>query len=240
MDNLVYLFDVDGTLTPPMKNMRPEITMRFLEWVKDKDVYIVAGSDKKKVNRQLPASVLSRVKGVFCSSANELWVKDKLIYKNNWTPPHDFLSCLSQLYKSSHFTPKGKNFIEKRTGMVNFSIVGREAHPELREIYYEWDKKNKDREKMTLTIMGDYPNLEACIGGQISIDIYPKGQDKSQASKWVTKNLKKEIVFFGDKCQKGGNDYPIALDILSGNKGTYHNVTSDAHTLELLEKKYLN
>jgi|TARA_R110000751_G_scaffold63336_3_gene130769 phosphomannomutase len=240
MEGLVYLFDVDGTLTPPMKAMRPEAVMRFLDWMKEKPVYIVAGSSRDEVYKQLPASILSRVKGVFCSSANELWRQDELVYKNNWRPTSDFLSYLSNLYKSSHFTPKGKNFIEKRTGMVNFSIIGREAHHELRDIYCEWDKKNMEREKMAQTIMKDFPELDACIGGQISIDIYPKGNDKSQASKWVAKNLKKEMAFFGDKCHKGGNDYPIIYDIILESRGTYHNVTSYNMTLDLLENKYLS
>ena len=214
--------------------------MRFLDWMKEKPVYIVAGSSRDEVYKQLPASILSRVKGVFCSSANELWRQDELVYKNNWRPTSDFLSYLSNLYKSSHFTPKGKNFIEKRTGMVNFSIIGREAHHELRDIYCEWDKKNMEREKMAQTIMKDFPELDACIGGQISIDIYPKGNDKSQASKWVAKNLKKEMAFFGDKCHKGGNDYPIIYDIILESRGTYHNVTSYNMTLDLLENKYLS
>ena len=238
MERLVYLFDVDGTLTPSMSKMENDTSMRFLNWMRGKEVYIVAGSDNHKVYRQLPASILSRLDGIFCSSANELWQCGGPIYKNDWTPTDDFFSYLGKLYQNSHFTPKGKNFIEKRTGMINFSIVGREAPKELREIYYEWDKKIKDRENMAKAIMLDYPELQACIGGQISIDIYPKGQDKSQASRWVTENLKKEMVFFGDKCNPGGNDYPIANDIIQRECGTYHNVESPTQTLEILENKY--
>ncbi len=238
MERLVYLFDVDGTLTPPMSKMESGTAMRFLNWMREKEVYVVAGSDHRNVFKQLPASVLSRIEGVFCSSANELWKGDSLVYKNDWTPTDDFFTYLSKLYQNSHFTPKGKNFIEKRTGMINFSIVGREAPKELREIYYEWDKKIKDREEMAKAITLDYPELQACIGGQISIDIYPKGQDKSQASRWVTENLKKEMVFFGDKCNPGGNDYPIANDIIQRECGTYYNVKSYSQTLEILENKY--
>lgn len=238
MERLIYLFDVDGTLTPPMKKMESGGAMRFLNWMKDKQVYIVAGSDKKKVDQQLPASILSRVMGVFCSSANELWDKNTLIYKNNWTPSHDLLTYLSKLYRDSHFTPKGKNFIETRTGMINFSIVGREAVFEQRDIYNKWDNKNKERKNFASQIKSKFPDIEACVGGQISIDIYPKGQDKSQASLWVTENLKKEMVFFGDKCQQGGNDYPIANDIIQRGCGTYYNVKSYNHTLEILENKY--
>ena len=238
MERLVYLFDVDGTLTRPMSGMEVSFAMRFIHWMKSKPVYIVAGSDKDKVYRQLPASIISRVSGVFCSSANELWQKDKLVYKNDWPPDSDFLEFLMELYRDSHFLTKGKNFIEKRTGMINFSIVGREAPHELRGIYFKWDDVNKEREDMARKIRAYYPELEVCIGGQISIDIYPKGQDKSQASKWVTKNLKKEMVFFGDKCYEGGNDYSIANDIVERECGTYHQIGSCEQTLKILENKY--
>ena len=81
MEGLVYLFDVDGTLTPPMSKMESGTAMRFLNWMREKEVYVVAGSDHRNVIKQLPASVLSRVEGVFCSSANELWKGDSLVYK---------------------------------------------------------------------------------------------------------------------------------------------------------------
>ena len=85
MERLVYLFDVDGTLTAPMKKMESGTIMCFLNWMNGKEVYIVAGSDKKKIEKQLPSSILNRMAGIFCSSANELWCKNKLIYKNKWT-----------------------------------------------------------------------------------------------------------------------------------------------------------
>ena len=51
-----------------------------------------------------------------------------------------------------------------------------------------------------------FPKLEASAGGQISVDIYEKGKDKSQ----IRDKIDGTIYFFGDKTMKGGNDYPIA------------------------------
>ncbi len=213
--------------------MEQEFLFFFLSWSQDKKIYLVGGSDKKKIERQIPSSVIQRCAGVFCSSGNELWIKDQLVYRNDWTPTRDFLSYLSQLYQSSLFTPKGVKFIEKRTGMVNFSIVGREASYKLRETYHQWDKENKDREEMARSIMLDHPNLQACIGGQISIDIYPKGQDKSQASRWVRENIDKNIFFAGDKCFDGGNDHSIYLDVKK-HGGVSVQVEGPNHTAKIL------
>ena len=44
------------------------------------------------------------------------------------------------------------------------------------------------------------------LGGEISIDIYAKGKNKSQ----VLECMSGTTVFFGDRCCEGGNDYEIA------------------------------
>ena len=238
MEGLVYLFDVDGTLTPPRRKMNGSLIPRFLSWMTGKKVYLVGGSDKEKIFEQLPASVLRRIEGLFCASANELWIKNKLEYKNDWHPPENLINLLKEIYQSSHFKTKGPDFIEKRTGMINFSIIGRKAPPQMREIFYKWDIKNREREEYVKKITKCFPKIDAVIGGQISVDIYPKGRNKSQASQWVRKNLKREMIFFGDKCNSSGNDYPIIQDIDLHQDGKWYCVKSDEETLEILENKY--
>ena len=51
-------------------------------------------------------------------------------------------------------------------------------------------------------------DLSFSIGGQISIDIYPKGWDKTYCLQFVEDEYDR-ILFFGDKTMKGGNDYEI-------------------------------
>ena len=72
-ENISYLFDVDGTLTSPQRCMSTDHTMKFLSWMGDKDVYIVAGSGIEKVEQQIANSILKRLEGIFCSMANDLY-----------------------------------------------------------------------------------------------------------------------------------------------------------------------
>ena len=62
---------------------------------------------------------------------------------------------------------------EYRTGMLNFSIVGRDIDRSRRLEYSTWDKDKKEREKIAKNFNKLFKNysLEACIGGEISIDI---------------------------------------------------------------------
>ena len=45
----------------------------------------------------------------------------------------------------------------------------------------------------------------AAVGGEISIDIYPKGKNKAQ----ILKDLKGPVIFFGDKCQHATYHAPL-------------------------------
>ena len=55
--------------------------------------------------------------------------------------------------------------------------------------------------------------LGLVIGGQISIDIYPKGNDKSQILDIIEQERlvqPDEVIFIGDGIENKGNDYPLA------------------------------
>ena len=82
-----------------------------------------------------------------------------------------------------------------------------------------------------------FPHLEASIGGEISIDIHPKGQNKAQ----VLNDLEGPITFFGDRCEYGGGDWPLAARIkdeyeYSFDKGIVHNVKNWEETYKILGK----
>jgi phosphomannomutase len=122
-----------------------------------------------------------------------------------------------------------------RTGMINFSVVGRNANEVQRQQYYEWDSRNKERHQIVEDINRLYPAVHASIGGQISIDIIPRGNDKSQVAKILNKEYE-FIHFFGDRMAYGGNDYPLALTIDLGKMGWNYPVESWQETWERLKE----
>ena len=231
----IYLFDIDGTLTQPRQKMASEHVLVFLSWMTNKNVYLVTGSDYPKVKQQLPDSIIRKCNGTFCSMANQFIQNNKIIYENKWEPTQSLKDDLNFLYKSSEFPHKGKTIIESRVGMVNFSIVGREASQEQRDIYSRWDKVMNERESIVKILSNKYTNLDFKIGGQISIDIQPNDANKSQASKWLREKFKGcELYFFGDKCSESGNDYDIVKDIDEHGDGKTFNVEGPNDTIRIL------
>ena len=232
----IYLFDIDGTLTEPRQKMSDNHVLAFLSWMTNKNVYLVTGSDYPKVKEQLPDSVVRKCNGVFCSMANQFIQSSKIIYQKKWEPTQSLTDDLNFLYKASEFPHKGKTIIEPRVGMINFSTVGREASQQQRDIYSRWDKENKEREAIVKVLSNKYTNLDFKIGGQISIDIQPKGANKSQASKWLREKFKGcDLYFFGDKITKNGNDYDIAEDIKENKDGKVFNISGPTETIEILQ-----
>lgn len=238
LDRTHYLFDIDGTLTRARKKMVGSHKTRFLKWMQGKSVFLVAGSDLNKVNEQLPPEVIENCEGVFCSMANQFWSGRGLIYENEWEPGPLLEEALLSFQMYTRFPVRCKrggrgSIFDYRPGMLNFTTIGRNADTKEREKYYQWDKELGERKHIAKYIEDRFPELEARIGGQISIDIQPKGFNKSQASKWVRENLGGEIIYFGDNCQRGGNDYDICFDVLK-YEGTIHEVKCPEDTFDIL------
>ena len=95
--------------------------------------------------------------------------------------------------------------------MLNFSIVGRDCSLEERLKYFDYDTKSNERSTISKEIIKKWNTLDAVIGGQISIDITPKGMNKSQVLEEVKKFYPNDrYIFIGDRTMEGGNDYPLA------------------------------
>ena len=135
---------------------------------------------------------------------------DEIIYENEFKPEERLIELLNDWKTYSHYPVKTGRHIEYRNGMLNYSTVGRNCTQEQREDYEAWDTENGERKILRERILHMFPSLDCAIGGQISIDIYPQGLDKSQSYHKVKgENPDHAIIFCGDRLMPGGNDYPF-------------------------------
>ncbi|MEM7424577.1 MAG: HAD-IIB family hydrolase [Pseudomonadota bacterium] len=210
MDRM-YLFDVDGTLTEPRQPIDPDFAQFFERFCKSHPVYLVSGSDLPKLEEQLPRSILAHAKGVFTCSAAELWVDGKASYQLDHEFPKELVEALEGFVDLSQYPRRFGNHIEFRTGMINFSVVGRNAEHSDRQTYFAWDQQEGERKEFIRRFVQTYTDYEASAGGEISIDIVPKGWNKSRALDVLKQDFPDAtITFFGDRMAPGGNDYPLA------------------------------
>jgi phosphomannomutase len=206
-----FVFDVDGTLTPSRQKIDPIFAEFFLDFCNREKVYLVTGSDRKKTEEQLTPQILDNVQILFNCAANEAWKGTELLYRNTWEPKPEFIDFLNNELNNSKFAIKTGLHIEKRTGLVNFSIVGRNCTLEERKEYVYWDKETNERELILERIQNHFPELDIFVGGETGLDIVENGLGKIQCLKHIRENDEDFIYYYGDQIFPGGNDYEVAL-----------------------------
>ena len=232
-----FIFDVDGTLTPSRGIIDSDFAVFFTDFCSNNDVYLVTGSDKEKTIEQVSEEVYSLCKRVYQCNGNDVWEGERHIRTNEWILPEEAHEWLSKKLQESEFSLRTGNHFEHRPGMVNFSVVGRNATLGERNLYVEWDKETDERKLIAFWFNARFLDLDAKVGGETGIDISPKGFDKSQIIKDFDED--DNLWFFGDAMHEGGNDLPLAKVVQN-----HRHVTGWKQTWEFLswfqERKIAN
>ena len=233
----IYIFDMDGTLTPARQQMDPDFARRFVVWIKAHMAYLAAGSNYEKVTEQLPPDIVASFSGIYSSMGNVFHQKGKEVYRNEIKLKKELLQTLEHYRKNTAYDGKlYGNYMELRPGMLNFSVLGRNCPFSERNRYNEWDNKNHERAKIAEELNEKFPEYETSVGGKISIDIVTKGGGKEQiAGKIRAAHPNDKIIFIGDRTEKGGNDYGLAEALRAMENTEVVAITSPNDVLKYLE-----
>ena len=244
----IYLFDVDGTLTPSKANIIPSFENFFKEWMEGKEVYIISGGSFDRIIGQLGDEITNKCEGVFACMGNIFLQRRELvnptgfneweiIYENSFKAPRGFYKSLKEEVNNSPYPIKTGRHHEGRVGMVNFSIVGRNANPTQRAEYAAYDAEHLERHAIVERLKEKYPKIDFVIGGAVSMDIFNIGNDKSQVvERYFEEALQhNKIVFVGDRIAFPGNDYALATALRQHPNGAAYEVESWQDTAKLLK-----
>lgn len=109
------------------------------------------------------------------------------------------------------------DFIDYRESIVNWAPIGRSSNLSQRQLFINLDHRVGLRDyainllqSMLLSDKNMSEQLEIAKGGQTSMDIYPKGWDKTFGL-WHFKD--EDHWFIGDACEAGQNDHQIYLAV---------------------------
>ncbi len=155
-----YIFDIDGTLTPSRLRIDPEFEIFFLEWMKDKNVYLVTGSDKDKTIEQVGEKIWTRASRVYQSCGNAVYEGGKLIRQLDFKLDTELQRMLFTFKASSDWRHHHGNHIEERIGLVNYSTVGRNCDQSSRNAYYDWDRLQGERKLFCKIIENTFPEVK--------------------------------------------------------------------------------
>lgn len=219
---ILYLFDVDGTLTKSRGDIEPE----FYEFIQNDvkavcSLGVVGGSDFVKIAEQLKGpDMINKFDYVFCENGLVAFKHGKELARQNiqkYMGEDDlqkFINFVLRYLSTITLPVKRGTFVEFRAGMLNISPIGRSCSQEERDAFEKYDKEHEIRKTMIEALKKEFPDIgfTYSIGGQISFDVFPTGWDKTYCLQHLENEGFDEIHFFGDKTDKGGNDHEIFID----------------------------
>ncbi len=224
-------FDLDGTLAPSKSPLPDEMAAVLPQLLDEFQVCVISGGKFGQFQKQLldglcaePAQ-LQRLH-LMPTCGTQYYVYD--LATRDWKRVYAELLNKSEKDQISAALKKGfvdlgheatkvyGEVIEDRESQVTYSVLGQDIVDVLGEegvrIKEEWDPDNSKKNALRDYIAPLIPEFEVRVGGITSIDVTKPGIDKAYGMKRLMETLelgKDDILFFGDRLQPGGNDYPV-------------------------------
>ena len=238
----VFLSDNDGTLTVARKPIRGEMAKTMVEFANTFKFAIVTGSPYKDMVEQMPPELLHNPNiDYWCCMGNILYNCGKELHNSRNSIDFDKFNPIMQDILKNCPIQYHKSFPRHHeinaNCAINFTMLGRpevgEPSLEDRQEYVQWDSQNGQRKWIIDNLVEQHPEYNFTYGGQISVDIVKKGCDKAQVVKHYKD--KYDIVYFGDRIYKRGNDNSIAHEVVDCG-GSIYSVSGPEETMRIMQR----
>lgn len=216
-------FDLDDTLAPSKGVIDARIADLLRTLLRTVDVAIISGGNEAQFRSQ----VIARLRDADVADLARLHLLPTCGTRYLRHDGADFLPVyahdLSDGEKSAALTalreeaerlglwesdPWGE-ILEDRGSQITFSALGQRAP---REAKHEWDPTGSKRHALRAAVAARLPDLEVRSGGSTSIDITQAGIDKAFGMRQLAAHTGiplASMLFYGDRLDEGGNDYPV-------------------------------
>lgn len=216
-------FDLDDTLAPSKGAIDPLIAGLLRALLRTVDVAIISGGNETQFRSQVIAHLgdaapedLARLH-LLPTCGTRYLRHDGTEFAPVYA--HD----LSEEQKSAALTalreeaerlglwepePWGE-ILEDRGSQITFSALGQRAP---RDAKHDWDPTGDKRAALRDAVAVRLPDLEVRSGGSTSIDITQAGIDKAFGMRELATRTGiplTSMLFYGDRLDEGGNDYPV-------------------------------
>jgi len=216
-------FDLDDTLAPSKSAISPRIAQQLLDLARTVDVAIISGGNEDQFRSQVisqlgdaDATLLARLHLMPTCGTRYLrhdGTDFTPIYAHDLTDDQKSaaLSALEEeaqklgIWESDTWGP----ILEDRGSQITFSALGQQAPHDAKKA---WDPDGSKRAALRDAVAPRVPDLEVRSGGSTSIDITRAGIDKAYGMTELAERTGialADMLFYGDRLDEGGNDYPV-------------------------------
>jgi len=216
----IIIADVDDTTVESCQQPTPEMAEQINQMIKQGYIFaFISGAKVADLQQMLSSRITEEHHILGTTGTNYTKIKNGIseeIYNQSFTPEEksEIMAAFEKVIE--HFNLQSlttkEDQLQDRDSQITLSILGRHAPQDLKKNY---DQDNRKRIEHIAYIKQflDENKYEIKYAGTTSIDITRKGLDKEWGIREFAKEKNidlKSILFFGDKLQPGGNDYPAS------------------------------
>lgn len=224
MRRKVIAFDLDDTLAVTKSPISDVMSERLRDLLENYDVCVISGGNFEQFKKQIIdrldiGPMLLRRMHMMPTCGTRYYRYDEI--SNDWHKVYSEDLSADDKKRIEHVLKEGAKelgyweenpageIIEDRGSQITYSALGQQA---LAEDKYAWDPDGVKKQTLRAYVAERLPDFEVRAGGTTSIDVTTLGIDKAYGMEKLLQILeisKEEILFFGDKLEEGGNDYPV-------------------------------
>ena len=215
------MFDLDGTLAASKSEISPAMVHMLRALLAEIDVCIISGGRFEQFEKQVlrPLGEFGDLRRLHlmptCGTRYLRWEAGV------WTDVYFEKLSSDQTSRAFAVLRSGAEkfgfwtedtwgpALEDRGSQVTYSALGQNAPADAK---LAWDPDNSKKELLRKFATQRLPDLEVKSGGSTSVDVTGRGIDKAYGARKLMLTLRltePQILFFGDRLDPGGNDYPV-------------------------------
>ena len=215
-------FDLDDTLAPSKSRIDPRIAELLVQLAQRVEVAIISGGQWGQFRAQVlkyldaTADVLARMH-MMPTCGTQYYRHNGEAFEAVYAEHLDddvkahVIAVLEEEARRLNLWeehPAG-DVIEDRGSQITFSALGQQAAIDDKRA---WDPTGQKRAALQAAVAARLPELEVRSGGSTSLDITRRGIDKAYGMRRLaaaTGISYEDTLFYGDRLDEGGNDYPV-------------------------------
>ncbi|MFJ2553516.1 HAD-IIB family hydrolase [Microbacterium sp. NPDC087591] len=216
-------FDLDDTLAPSKGAIDPRIASLLRALLRSVEVAIISGGNETQFRTQVIAQLgdadaadLARLHLLPTCGTRYLrhdGVEFAPVYAHDLSDEQKAAALTALREEAERLglwesEPWGE-ILEDRGSQITFSALGQRAP---RDAKHDWDPSGAKRASLRDAVAARLPGLEVRSGGSTSIDITQEGIDKAFGMRELAERTGiplTSMLFYGDRLDEGGNDYPV-------------------------------
>ena len=218
----LIVLDLEGTLTPSLAKIHPDIAQYIMSLLATKKVAILSGNTFVHLQNQVLSALPPTTEQYTNLALLPVSGTRMYIWRGDWKETYaetitkdkkDRIQlAINKALRMAKYIKPSKMYgqtVEDRGSQITFSGMGTSAPVESKSF---WDPTRDKRMKIIMVLRNLLPEFDVRIGGMTSIDITTRGVNKAYGVRKLEELFNvtpEEIVFVGDALFHEGNDFPV-------------------------------